>query len=117
MHKNIKYICPPLIFGTWGSYMKMFPVSRTKNIIDKYVDKSLEEEELIELLTAYKLLYIQSKSIKNISIDEMYNDIIERAKKGVYDPGFNYVRGEYCVNVWNLSYMLLYNLIGKKIPI
>ena len=117
MHKNIKYICPPLIFGTWGSYLKMFPVSRSKNIIDKYVDKSLEEEELIELLTAYKLLYIQSKSIKNISIDEMYNDIIERAKKGVYDPGFNYVRGEYCVNVWNLSYMLLYNLIGKKIPI
>ena len=77
----------------------------------------MEEEELIELLTAYKLLYIQAKSIKNISINEMYNNILEMAKKGIYDPGFNYVQGEYCINVWNLNYMLLYNLIGKKIPI
>ena len=47
----------------------------------------------------------------------MYNDILEKAKKGIYNPGFNYVQEEYCINMWNLIYMLLYNLIGKKIPI
>ena len=117
MYRNKKYLYPPFIYANWSSYMKMFPISRTKNIINKYVNKSLEEDELIELLTAYKLLYIQAKSVKKISVDEMYNDILEKAKKGIYDSGFNYVQGEYVLNVWNLCYMLLYNLIGKKIPI
>ena len=117
IYKNEKYLYPPFIYSNWSSYMKIFPISYTKNIINKYINKSLGEDELIELLTAYKLLYIQAKSIKKISDDEMYNDILEKAKKGIYDPGFNYVQGEYCINVWNLSYMLLYNLIGKKIPL
>lgn len=117
VHKDKKYLYPPFVYGNWSSYMKIFPISYTKNIINKYVNKSLEEEELIELLIAYKLLYIQGKSIKKISVDEMYNDIIEKAKKGIYNPGFNYIQGEYCINIWILNYMLLYNLIGKKIPI
>lgn len=116
VYKNEKYLYPPFIYSNWSSYMKIFPISYTKNIIDKYVNETLEEDELIELLMAYKLLYIQAKSIKKISIDEMYNDILEKAKKGIYDPGFNYVQGEYCINIWILNYMLLYNLIGKKIP-
>jgi hypothetical protein len=117
VHKDKKYLYPPFIYGNWSSYMKIFPISYTKNIINKYVNKSLEEDELIELLIAYKLLYIQGKSIKKISVDEMYNDILEKAKKGIYNPGFNYIQGEYVLNIWNLNYMLLYNLIGKKIPI
>lgn len=115
--KNKKYLYPPFIYGNWSSYMKFFPISYTKNIINKYVNVSLGEDELIELLMAYKLLYIQAKSIKKISADEMYNDILEKTKKGIYNPGFNYVQGEYSINIWNLNYMLLYNLIGKKIPI
>lgn len=117
VYKNKKYLYPPFIFSNWCSYMKMFPISCTTDIIKKYIDKSLKEEQLIELLTAYKLLYIQAKSIKKISTDEMYNDIIQKAKNGIYCPGLNYLQEEYYINIWVLNYMLLYNLIGKKIPI
>lgn len=112
-YENFEYISPFFVFNNWCTIMKIFPIKYTKGIIEDTHSKNLSKNELIDLLTAHILNYIQYKSVKDIGEDEMYDAMIEIANKGIYNPGFNHIQGKYVINMWNLIYFMFYNYLDE----
>lgn len=112
-YTNFVYAPPFFVFNNWCTIMKIFPTRYTKKIIEGTHSENLSKNELIDLLTAYILNYIQYKSIKDVGEEEMYDAMIEAANKGIYDPGFNHVQGKYVLNMWNLIYFMFYNYLDE----
>jgi hypothetical protein len=109
---NKFYSHPLFIFSCWKAMKKTYPASYTLKIIKKYKDKtSLNQTELLEYLLAYRLLYEESKTIKDFDIENMWKTIYEEFCNGTYNSGNIYKRGKYTINLYNLKSFLYYNTI------
>jgi hypothetical protein len=109
-----KYTHPFCLFHAWSMIKKSFPVSKTTKILKKYEKhEDLNKDELIELLTAYILLYEESKTIHDFKYNTMWEDLYEIMMRGDYVCGLNYVQDKYQINYRNVRFYLLKDWVAE----